>query len=343
MELTEIFINRAGRLRSGWRFAIYMVSLLLTIRVLFDLAGVLLSRWGLSEEYLRESYVAWALQAFILLSAATLLGWGYGKAFEDLPRRALGWAFHRGWLGDWLKGSLVGAASLLLAALVATACGGFRFSFNAASAFPAIGKTLFLSALIFILAAAAEEAMFRGYPLQTMTRAGLAWLAIVVTSVIFSLGHLDNPNVVRGFTFINTALAGLWLALAYLRTRSLWFPLGIHWAWNWTMGAMLGLPVSGIDRLTPHPLARAEAVGPAWLTGGSYGIEGGAACTLALLVSILFIWRAKFLSATEEMKRLTDHEIPRWEQPPAAPHTQLMDDRAAMANPSIVNPSDNQR
>jgi uncharacterized protein len=339
MGLSEIFINRAGRLRSGWRFAIYMVSLLLTVRLMFGVAGALLSMFGLSEERLRASYLAWGLQAFILLSAATLLGWGYGKLFEDLPPRALGWKLHRGWLGDWLKGSLVGAASLILAALVAVACGGFRFSFNSATAFSSIGKTLLLSALIFILAAAAEEAMFRGYPLQTMTRAGLAWLAILITSVIFSLGHLDNPNVVRGFTFINTALAGLWLALAYLRTRSLWFPLGIHWAWNWTMGAALGLPVSGIDHLTPNPLARAEAIGPAWLTGGAYGIEGGAACTLALVVSIIFVWRAKFLSATEEMKSLTDHETPKWERAPVAPRAQLIDDSKA----AVVNSSDHQR
>lgn len=333
MGFTEIFINRAGRLRSGWRFAVFMVSLLLAVRLMFDFAGALLGMLGLPEEYLRASYPAWGLQAFILLSAATLLGWAYGKLFEDLPRRALGWTFHRGWLADWLKGSLVGAASLLLAALVATVCGGFRFSFNTPAAAPAIGKTLLFSALIFVLAAAAEEAMFRGYPLQTMTRAGLAWMAILITSVIFSLGHLDNPNVARGFTFVNTALAGLWLALAYLRTRSLWFPLGIHWAWNWTMGAGLGLPVSGIDQLTPNPLLRAADAGPAWLTGGAYGIEGGAACTLALVISIIFIWRAKFINATEEMKRLTDHEIPKWEAVPLAARAQTIDERAAIANP----------
>jgi hypothetical protein len=262
---------------------------------------------GISEGRL-GGYWGWVLQAAIYLSAATLIGWACGRLLEDLPPRALGWGFHPGWLRDWLKGSLVGAISLTLATLVATLCGGFSFTLNATAAFPAIWKTLVLSGLVFILAAAAEEAMFRGYPLQTMTRAGLAWLAIIITSVIFSSGHLDNPNVVPYFTFINTALAGVWLAIAYLRTRSLWFPLGVHWAWNWMMGAVIGLPVSGIERLTPNPLLRAAAVGPPWLTGGTYGIEGGAACTFALIVSTIFIWRTKLLSATEEMKRLTEHE-----------------------------------
>lgn len=316
MQINEIILNPVGRVRSGWRFAIYLVSLFLAIGFLFKLATVLLSIFGASGDSRLAGYWGWLLQALILLSAATLLGWAWGKWFEDLPPRALGWGFHSGWLRDLLKGSLVGAASLLLATLLVAIFGGFKFSLNTASAFPSIGKTLLLSGIVFILAAAAEEAMFRGYPLQTMARSGLAWLAIVLTSIIFSLGHLDNPNVVRGFTFVNTALAGLWLALAYLRTRSLWFPLGVHWAWNWMMGALLGLPVSGIEHLTPNPLLRAEAIGPAWLTGGAYGIEGGAACTVALLVSTIFIWRTNLLSATEEIKRFTDHEIPKWEQTP---------------------------
>ena len=71
------------------------------------------------------------------------------------------------------------------------------------------------------------------------------------------------------------------------------------------MGAVLGLPVSGIERLTPAPLLRATDQGPAWLTGGAYGIEGGAACTLAVLLSMLFIWRMRLVSPTEEMLRLT--------------------------------------
>lgn len=315
MLLNEIFFNRAGRVRSGWRFAIYMVSLFVALNYIFKfLYFLLINVFGLTDVGVSVSAWTWVLQATVLLAGATLIGWGCNRVMEDLPLRALGWGLHKGWLRDWLKGSLVGAISLLLAALVATVFGGFRFALNSASTFPAIFKTVVLSGLIFILAAAAEEAMFRGYPLQTMTRSHLAWVAIILTSIIFSTGHLDNPNVVPGFTFINTALAGLWLAVAYLRTRSLWFPLGVHWSWNWMMGAVLGLPVSGINHLTPNPLVRAVAVGPSWLTGGTYGIEGGAACTLALLLSTIFIWRTKLLSATDEMKRLTDHEIPKWEQ-----------------------------
>ena len=109
---------------------------------------------------------------------------------------------------------------------------------------------------------------------------------MLLTSVPFGLAHLDNPNVIPAVTFTNTAIAGVWLAVAYLRTRSLWLPLGVHWAWNWALGWFFGLPISGLN-LVSHPLLKAED-GPRWLTGGSYGIEGGVACTIALIVSRSF-------------------------------------------------------
>ena len=317
MDAQEIFINETGRLRSGWRFLIfagvYLIAVQVALRLFVSLASFALG--NRAEAFLNGAggHIA---QGFILLALAILIGWGCGRLLEDLPFRALGWSFERGWLHDWLMGSLVGALSLLLAVGIATASGSFRFSMNEGGTSQSVAETLIFSGLIFILLAAAEEAIFRGYPLQTMTRAHLAWLAIIITAVIFSSGHLNNPNVVPGFTFINTAIAGVWLAIAYLRTRNLWFPLGIHWAWNWTMSAVLGIPVSGITSIAPNPLLRASNLGPAWLTGGSYGIEGGAACTIALLISTLFIWRTRLVSANEEMLRLSDRENPKQTEQP---------------------------
>lgn len=309
METQEIFHNSAGRLRSGWRVAIFALLLFLSVKLAFELiVTVSLMVFGESAPVILGGAWGAVAQGLAFLIPATLIGWGCGKFLEDLPPRALGWTFHRGWHWHLLVGSLVGALSLLAAAALAAASGNLRFTLNSPVTFGNVGRTLLSSLPLFILLAAGEEAAFRGYPLQTMARARLAWVAIVITSVIFSYGHLDNPNVVAGFTFANTAIAGAWLAVAYLKSRSLWFPLGIHWAWNWTMGAVLGVPVSGIERLTPEPLLRATDLGPAWLTGGTYGLEGGAACTVALLLSTFFIWRTRLVSPTEEMLRLTNEE-----------------------------------
>jgi membrane protease YdiL (CAAX protease family) len=230
-----------------------------------------------------------------ILFSAFAVGWACGALLEELPFSALGCSTHRGWIRNFAIGSVLGTASLLFAAVFATVTRGIHFSFDPAGARP-ITQTLAVSLVVFVFAAAAEEMLFRGYPLQTLARSHLAWLGVFLTSVPFAAVHLRNPNVVPGFTFINTALAGIWLAVAYLRTRSLWLPLGLHWSWNWVQASLLGLPVSGIERISPAPLLKAMNLGPDWLTGGAYGIEGGAACTVALLISTVVIWRAKLFA-----------------------------------------------
>ncbi len=315
MQPSDIFFNAAGRLRSGWRLAVFAVLYLIGTSLLWGVAFTLFSLGGSAESFF-ESNWGYVIQAFILFTPALLAGWACGALLESLPLKALGWSLHQGWLRDLLWGSLIGALTLLLATAFAMTSKGFSFSFNARGMLSASLKTLLVSGIVFVLAAAAEEVVFRGYPLQTLTRARLAWVGVILTSILFAQVHrgnpnLDSPNVYPELAFANTAIAGAWLAIAYLRTRSLWLPLGLHWAWNWMMGSILGLPVSGITTLAPTPLLRATDNGPAWLTGGAYGIEGGVGCTIALVLSTIFIWRTKLFAATEEMKALTSQEIPK--------------------------------
>jgi uncharacterized protein len=299
MEPGKLFFDDQHHLRSGWRLSVFVVAFYLcsTLGLILLLGGLgLVLHRPVAE--LANSHWVFALGHGSILISATLVGWACGRLFEGLPFRALGCSLQTGWLKDLGIGTALGAASLLLAALLATAARGVHFSIDPVSA-GLIGKTLAVSALVFVFAAAAEEILFRGYPLQTLTRAHLAWLGVFLTSVPFAAAHLYNPHVVPGITFLNTALAGVWLATAYLRTRRLWLPLGLHWSWNWVQASLLGLPVSGIDRIAPAPLLHAINSGPDWLTGGAYGIEGGAACTIALLVSTAVIWRWKLISSAD--------------------------------------------
>ena len=299
MESRTFFLDDAGHLRSGWRLAIFAVAFLICAQLaqLILLAG-LVPLTNRSFADLTNSIWNSATNHASILISAMLVGWACGALFEELPFRALGCSPRDGWLKNLGIGSALGALSLLLAAGLATVMRGIHFSFDPAGA-RSIGQTLSTSLVIFLFAAATEEMLFRGYPLQTLTRANLAWLGVLLTSVPFAAVHLNNPNVVPGFTFVNTALAGIWLAIAYLRTRSLWLPFGLHWSWNWTQASLLGLPVSGINRVAPAPLLHAFNSGPDWLTGGAYGIEGGAACTVALLISTAVIWRTKLISRVD--------------------------------------------
>ncbi len=310
MDLKLIFFNSAGRLRSGWRLLLFVVVywLLFALLTLLGHLGSTVALRALGRGLI--GYVNNFIFRLELLFAALGAGYFCTRLLEGLPWRALGLWFHARWLRDLLVGSAIGVASLTVATAIATAGGGLTFTFAGRAALPRVGQTFVFSAVLFVIAALAEEALFRGYPLQTLTRARLVGLGVLLTSFAFAAIHMGNPNLSTVLPYLNLLLAGIWLAVAYLRTRSLWFPLGVHWAWNWALGALFGLPVSGITDLAPHSLLRGTDLGPAWLTGGNFGIEGGLACTITMIVSTIVIWRTRLVAATPEMKMLTSQENP---------------------------------
>ena len=157
---------------------------------------------------------------------------------------------------------------------------------------------------LFFVAAAFEEAVLRGYILQTFVRSNLVLFAGVFTSMVFATLHNANPSA-TWLSWLNTFLAGVWLAVAYLKTRDLWLPLGVHMSWNWVQGSVFGVEVSGLTKIVEAPLMREFDTGPSWLTGGEYGIEGGVACTIALIVSTAAIHFLPFIRPDQKLLALT--------------------------------------
>lgn len=313
-KIIAIFINDFGRLRSGWRLLLFVFAYIAALFLLTTLLrGFYVVLLAFAPQLPTSGLVPHLIFRLALLAAALGAGYLCARFLESMPWRSLGLTLHQGWLRDLLIGSVVGFVSLALAIGIAAAAGGLQFSVNDASTL-SIGQSMLHAATLLIVAALAEEAMFRGYAFQTLSRARLATLGLLLTSVTFSLVHLSNPNVVPTATFANTLLAGVWLGVAYLRTRSLWLPLGVHWSWNWALGWFFGVPISGLN-LVSHPLLIATDEGPAWLTGGKYGIEGGLACTVALIISTVFVWRFPWLKATAELKMLTSEEFPATREP----------------------------
>ncbi|HVR42438.1 MAG TPA: type II CAAX endopeptidase family protein [Thermoanaerobaculia bacterium] len=135
---------------------------------------------------------------------------------------------------------------------------------------------------IMVPAALHEEVVFRGYAFQRLARWSMAG-AIAAGSVPFAALHLGN-RAVGPIAVANIALAGVLLGLAYFAFRSLWAPIGIHFGWNFVSGPLLGHEVSGW-RPGGSLLATIDP-GPAWLTGGEFGIEGSILVLVPLAVAI---------------------------------------------------------
>ncbi|MBK9165241.1 MAG: CPBP family intramembrane metalloprotease [Acidobacteria bacterium] len=286
MPVSSIFFGPDGVLRSGWRFAVFSALFIVAWVIVTVSAFALASPFGIETGAGSATFLL--INGVFTTAAALLIGWLCARTFERLPFSSLGASFSSGWLQNLAIGSLLGAATLSLAIGIAWAFGGVSFAMNQAGA-SAILQTLALTFAVFFAAGAAEEALFRGYIFQTFDRSRLTLFAIVLTSLLFATVHNANPNA-SVFSWSNTFLAGIWFAVAYLRTRDLWFATGLHVMWNWMQGAFFGIEVSGLKELIPAPfLVKADA-GPVWLTGGDYGLEGGIACTVALLFSTALIW-----------------------------------------------------
>jgi hypothetical protein len=122
------------------------------------------------------------------------------------------------------------------------------------------------------------------------------WPAQLITAAFFLLTHLNNPGMtgaIKIMAGVNIFLASILFGLAFIRTRSLAMPLGLHWMANWTQGAILGFGVSGIRQLGFLKPVFGEA--PAWLTGGPFGLEAsapGLICIVAALL-LLIMWRRR--------------------------------------------------
>jgi hypothetical protein len=153
----------------------------------------------------------------------------------------------------------------------------------------------------FAVAAAAEEALFRGYAFQALVQGIGAWPAVLLSSAAFALAHGRNPSV-DWVAMANIFAAGVMLGWAYLRTRSLWFCTAVHLGWNWTMAAVLEFPVSGLR--SDVPLYSEVSVGPRWFTGGGFGPEGGVAATLAIVLLTVLLLRARWLRESAAMRAL---------------------------------------
>jgi uncharacterized protein len=134
-----------------------------------------------------------------------------------------------------------------------------------------------------------EELLFRGVLFGSVEQWFGSWAALVVSSLVFGLSHLLNPQgTLLGALFIAVE-AGILLAAAYMLTRRLRLSIGFHLAWNYTQSAIFSGVVSGND--AQQGLIKSTTSGPEWLTGGDFGVESSilalVLCTTAGIVMLI--------------------------------------------------------
>ena len=274
-----MFTSSDGRLRPLWAF---VLSALLSVGAFLS-AGYAASAIA-GDHVLRFETVFRPVLAVLLLA---IFSWllSVGNHIEDHRIAAQGLPLSPGWVEQFALGCGIGFLLVILAVLPVIVWGSMslRTSFSWFN----LGRAAIVLGVL-ISGSLAEELMFRGYPFQRLVEAIGPAGAIVVFSVLFGVVHLSNPAAsLWGLTV--TVAIGVFLSVTYLRTRALWLPWGIHFAWNTVLGLMLGLPVSGLRLF--NVAVHATVKGPKWLTGGGYGIEASAPGALAVLVGLAIVWR----------------------------------------------------
>jgi uncharacterized protein len=287
--LAERVFSNEHRLRSGWRLLLFFVLFL----AFFVVGQVALAS-------LPGESIFWVAPGLLLVSALAA-GWILIARLDGRPLGALGFPLHRAAPREFGVGFAAGCVLLLLVVVLLVISGSvtWRAEPGTAAGFFAM---MLGSLLFFGVAAAWEEAFFRGYPFQVLVEGVGAWPAILLSSALFALAHGQNPEV-TWLALANIYLASVLLALAYLKTRSLWFATALHLGWNWTMAFVLDLPVSGLTAFDTPGYSGVER-GPEWWTGGAFGPEAGAAATLVLLAAVVWILRSTRIRPAREMREL---------------------------------------
>jgi membrane protease YdiL (CAAX protease family) len=281
----SLFISSDGRVRAAWRVAFF--ALAATAAGLF-VSGIVYEAisWtplvGLARRYAVPLAEYGQALAFLIGTYAAL-------RIVDGAREGL-WS--RVGLGPsslrarpMLIGLAAGTLAILLPCGALIAAGRLNFESQPAdviSWWTAARGALFLLAP----AALAEELAVRGYLLTTLVESMGRPSAVAITSVIFAMMHLLNPDP----TILSTgmvALAGLFLATIRLTTGSLWAAWIAHLAWNVVQAIVLHAPVSGLP--LPTPGYRLVDRGPVWLTGGPWGPEGGLAAAAGMMVATFLL------------------------------------------------------
>lgn len=281
--LNRVFISPdEPRLRAGWRLLLHALLLIVITGVLLFAYIIVLAFSG--QIFSSELTLLTGFQ----LVAITATTWIARRWFDRRSFRSLGCQIDRHTLVDLAFGFAL--AALMMFLIFAFECGLGWLSFEGwiwNETPPAVVITGLLGALVtFTAVGYYEELLSRGYHLQNLMEGiNLPW-ALFLSSAIFGVFHIGNPNSTWAST-LGLVAAGYFLAYGFLRTGRLWLSIGLHIGWNFFEGTVFGFPVSGLGGF--H-LIQQSVDGPVLITGGAFGPEAGLVILPAMAVGAALIW-----------------------------------------------------
>ncbi len=198
----------------------------------------------------------------------------YALYLRIVERRGARELSRRGAAAELGKGMLIALGLVGVMVLVMALAGFYRIEETGPAG------TLVNAFFLFGMGSFLQEFFFTILLLRLLEEWLGTWTAVVITAVAFGAAHTMNANTTV-WTTVAIVLTQLLLAGAFVNTRRLWLVWGIHWGWNFFQDGVFGMPNSGITSLPSWIEARIS--GPAWLTGGAYGIEASVVSLILVL------------------------------------------------------------
>jgi membrane protease YdiL (CAAX protease family) len=276
--MKKVFFSDSGFLRPGWSLLAMMLAILL-MGVVFSLpVGIVLGVAGI--ELSGHAYTVYNFVLEMVMGGAVILLF---RLLYKLPLAAMGFSMER-WLPRFLHGVAIGFVSISVAVLAFGLFGETTFTFVGFTRENAL--PIFLDLLMMLAVGFFEETFSRGYMMTALRTTGLKPLIFFFPAAIFSILHFMNPgfDVLAG---INILLVGIVFGYMFLRTGSLWMPIGYHFMWNFAQGSFWGQAVSGGEEL--YSVMQVSSEAPAILAGGAFGPEGGLIVTILCVLIFVYV------------------------------------------------------
>lgn len=229
------------------------------------LGGGVFLMMGINNGFMEKLTASPSLAIAVTIAMATVtmaIYVGFTLFVERRPARDLSLP---GMGREWAIGAVVGAGLYALCVAILIALGMYRIEGLNPWSYVVPAVAMALSSGIF------EELLFRGVLFRSVEDLFGSWISLVVSSALFGVVHLANPQATLVGALYISIEAGLLLAAAYMLTRRLWLGIGFHMAWNYTQSAIFSGIVSG--NVAAPGLIRSNIKGPTVLTGGNFGLE----------------------------------------------------------------------